>query len=98
MQVIYERCAAVDVGKDVIAVAVRKPGDGPGGRVTVKRQYKTFYGQARWLIPGARVTIRQPACTMSSMPVLVTAGLPEFTVTSSASPDRFTLSAEPATT
>jgi transposase len=54
MQVIYERCAAVDVGKDVIAVAVRKPGDGPGGRVTVRRMYKTFYGvlreAARWLM------------------------------------------------
>ena len=34
MQVLYERCAAVDVGKDVIAVAVRLPGDGPDGRVT----------------------------------------------------------------
>jgi hypothetical protein len=31
MQVLYERCAAVDVGKDVIAVAVRVPGDGRGG-------------------------------------------------------------------
>jgi len=31
MQVIYERCAAVDVGKGRVAVAVRKPGDGPGG-------------------------------------------------------------------
>src|ERR1700733_3048962 len=31
---------------------------------------------------------------MSSMPVLVTAGLPEFTVTSSASPDRSTVPAE----
>jgi hypothetical protein len=36
MQVIYERCAAVDVGKDVIAVAVRRPGKGPDGRVTVR--------------------------------------------------------------
>ena len=26
MQVLYERCAAIDVGKDVIAVAVRLPG------------------------------------------------------------------------
>ncbi len=31
MRVLYERCAAVDVGKDVIAVAARLPGDGPGG-------------------------------------------------------------------
>ena len=53
MQVLYERCAAVDVGKDVIAVAVRLPGDGPDGRATVKRTFKTFYGvlgaAARWL-------------------------------------------------
>ena len=33
MQVVYQRCAAIDVGKDVIAVAVRLPGDGPDGRV-----------------------------------------------------------------
>ena len=53
MQVLYQRCAAVDVGKDVIAVAVRLPGDGPDGRATVKRTFKTFYGvlaeAARWL-------------------------------------------------
>ena len=45
MQVLYERCAAVDVGKDVIAVAVRVPGDGPGGRRTVKRTFG--YGTTR---------------------------------------------------
>src|SRR5881296_823208 len=44
MQVLYQRCAAVDVGKDVIAVAVRLPGDGPDGRRTIKRTFKTFYG------------------------------------------------------
>jgi hypothetical protein len=53
MQVLYERCAAIDVGKDVIAVAVRLPGDGPDSRATVKRTFKTFYGvlagAARWL-------------------------------------------------
>jgi hypothetical protein len=45
MQVLYQRCAAVDVGKDVIAVAVRLPGDGPDGRQTIKRTFKTFYGR-----------------------------------------------------
>ena len=40
----YERCAATDVGKDEIAVAVRVPGDGPEGRVTVKRTFRTFTG------------------------------------------------------
>jgi transposase len=44
MQVIYERCAGVDVGKDVIAVAVRLPGGGPVGRGAGKRVYKEFYG------------------------------------------------------
>ena len=54
MQVLFERCAGIDVGKDVVAVAVRVPGDGPDGRVTVKRTYKTFYGVLReaaaWLV------------------------------------------------
>ena len=40
MHVVYERCAAIDVGKDEIAVAVRMPGDGPEGRVTVKRTFR----------------------------------------------------------
>jgi len=36
MQVVYQRCGAIDVGKDVIAVAVRLPGDGPDGRTTTR--------------------------------------------------------------
>jgi hypothetical protein len=51
VQVLYQRCAAIDVGKDVIAVAVRLPG--PDGRQTIKRTCKTFYGvlaeAAAWL-------------------------------------------------
>ena len=50
---IYERCAAVDVGKDVIAVAVRQPGDGPGGRVrrsgARSRRSTGCWEAARWL-------------------------------------------------
>jgi hypothetical protein len=73
MQVIYERCAAVDVGKDVIAVAVRKPGDGPGGRVTVRRTYKTFYGvlreAARWLMAEGVTHVAMEATGIYSMPV-----------------------------
>ena len=73
MQVIYERCAAVDVGKDVIAVAVRMPGDGPGGRVTVKRVYKTFYGvlreAARWLVSEGVTHVAMEATGIYSMPV-----------------------------
>jgi transposase len=73
MQVIYERCAAVDVGKDVIAVAVRKPGDGSGGRVTVRRTYKTFYGvlreAARWLMAEGVTHVAMEATGIYSMPV-----------------------------
>ena len=73
MQVLYERCAAVDVGKDVIAVAVRLPGDGPGGRATVKRTFKTFYGvlgeAARWLTSLGVTHVAMEATGIYSMPV-----------------------------
>src|SRR6266540_905806 len=73
MQVLYQRCAAVDVGKDVIAVAVRLPGDGPDGRATVKRTFKTFYGvlaeAARWLTSLGVTHVAMEATGISSMPV-----------------------------
>jgi transposase len=73
MKVLYERCAAVDVGKDVIAVAVRQPGDGPDGRVTVRRPYKTFYGVLReavkWLMSLGVTHVAMEATGIYSMPV-----------------------------
>jgi transposase len=73
MQVLYERCAAIDVGKDVIAVAVRLPGDGPGGRATIKRTFKTFYGvlreAARWLSSLGVTHVAMEATGIYSMPV-----------------------------
>jgi transposase len=73
MQVLYERCAAVDVGKDVIAVAVRLPGDGPGGRQTIKRTFKTYYGvlaeAARWLTSLGVTHAAMEATGIYSMPV-----------------------------
>jgi transposase len=73
MQVLYQRCAGVDVGKDVIAVAVRRPGKGPGGRVTDKRTYKTFYGvlreMARWLASQGVTHVAMEATGSYSMPV-----------------------------
>jgi transposase len=73
MRVLYERCAAVDVGKDVIAVAVRLPGDGPDGRQTVKRKFKTFYGvlreAARWLVSEGVTHVAMEATGIYSMPV-----------------------------
>ena len=73
MQVVYQRCAAVDVGKDVIAVAVRLPGDGPDGRQTLKRMFKTFYGvlgeAARWLVSLGVTHVAMEATGIYSMPV-----------------------------
>jgi hypothetical protein len=73
MQVVYQRCAAVDVGKDVIAVAVRLPGDGPDGRSTVKRMFKTFYRvlaeAARWLGSLGVTHVAMEATGIYSMPV-----------------------------
>jgi hypothetical protein len=73
MQVLYDRCAAVDVGKDVIAVAVRLPGDGPDGRQTMKRTFKTFYGvlaeAARWLVSLGAAHVAMEATGIYSMPV-----------------------------
>jgi transposase len=73
MHVVYERCAAIDVGKDEIAVAVRMPGDGPEGRVTVKRTFRTFYGvmgeAARWLVSLGVTHAAMEATGIYSMPV-----------------------------
>ena len=73
MQVVYQRCAAIDVGKDVIAVAVRLPGDGPDGRVTIKRMFKTFYGvlaeAARWMGSLGVTHVAMEATGIYSMPV-----------------------------
>jgi transposase len=73
MQVLYQRCAAIDVGKDVIAVAVRLPGDGPDGRQTIKRTFKTFYGvlaeAARWLASLGVTHVAMEATGIYSMPV-----------------------------
>lgn len=73
MQVLYERCAAIDIGKDVIAVAVRLPGNGPDGRQTVKRTFKTFYGvlaqAVRWLSEQRVTHVAMEATGIYSMPI-----------------------------
>lgn len=73
MQIVYERCAAVDVGKDVIAVAVRLPGPGPDGRQTVKRTFGTFYGvlrqAAQWLTSLGVRQVAMESTGIYSMPV-----------------------------
>jgi transposase len=73
MRVLYERCAAIDVGNAVVAVAVRLPGDGPDGRVTHKRVFKTFYGvlreAAHWLTSLGVTHVAMEATGIYSMPV-----------------------------
>lgn len=73
MQVLYQRCASVDVGKDEIAVAVRIPGDGPDGRTTVKKKFKAFYGvlkhAAGWLTGLGVTHVAMESTGAYSMPV-----------------------------
>ena len=73
MHVLYQRCAAVDIGKDVIAVAVRLPGDGPDQRQTIKQTFKTFYGvlkhAAHWLTEHQVTHVAMEATGIYSMPV-----------------------------
>jgi transposase len=73
MRVLYERCAAIDVGNAVVAVAVRLPGDGPDGRVTRKKMLKTFYGVLReaagWLTSLGVTHVAMEATGTCSMPV-----------------------------
>lgn len=73
MLVLYQRCAAVDIGKDVIAVAVRLPGDGPEHRQTIKRTFTTFYGvlkhAAGWLTEQQVTHVAMEATGIYSMPV-----------------------------
>ncbi|MDT5207647.1 MAG: transposase [Mycobacterium sp.] len=43
MEIIYERVGAIDVGKKVIAVAVRTPGERAGERRQEVRKFNTYY-------------------------------------------------------
>ena len=43
VEIVYERVAGIDVGKKILAVAVRTPGEHPGKRRQQVRKYNTFY-------------------------------------------------------
>lgn len=59
MQIVYQRVAAIDVGKKVVAVAVRTPGEPGGPRRQQVRKFTTFYPvlaqMVAWLV-SQRVT------------------------------------------
>ena len=54
MEIVYERVAGIDVGKKIIAVAVRTPGERPGKRRQQLRKFDTYYQtlteMVAWLI------------------------------------------------
>src|SRR3954452_17315545 len=43
MEIIYERVAAIDVGKKIIAVAIRTPGERGGKRRQQLRKYNNYH-------------------------------------------------------
>jgi transposase len=74
MQVVYERCAGIDVAKKEIAVCVRTPGDHPGERRSPVRKYKTYYGVLRemcaWLTECGVTHVAMESTGIYSNPVL----------------------------
>lgn len=73
MQILYQRCAGIDVHKDQITVAVRLPGPGPGGRDTQVRKFAAFYGvlreMTRWLASLGVTHVAMEATGIYTMPV-----------------------------
>jgi transposase len=73
VQVLYERCAGIDVHKDQVTVAVRLPGQGPGGRDTRIRKFAAFYGvlreMVRWLASQGVTHVAMEATGVYTMPV-----------------------------
>ena len=73
MQILYPRCAAIDVAKKEIVVCVRTPGEEPGGRRSQVRKYKTFYGVLKemcaWLAECGVTHVAMEATGIYSNPV-----------------------------
>jgi transposase len=73
VQVLYQRCAGIDVHKDQVTVAVRLPGPGPGGRDTRVRKFGAFYGvlreMTRWLAAQGVTHVAMEATGVYTMPV-----------------------------
>ena len=54
VEIVFDRVAAIDVGKKIIAVAVRTPGERPGKRRQQLRKFNTFHqtltSMMAWLV------------------------------------------------
>jgi transposase len=70
MEVMFDRLAGLDVGKDSVTVCVRTPGP-RGGRRSVTRTFKTMFGSLRvmrdWLVETG-VTIAAMESTSTCQP------------------------------
>jgi transposase len=73
MQIIYPYCAAIDVHKKQITVAVRTPGQAPGQRDQEVRKYPTFYSALRtmavWLVDQQVTHVAMEATGIYWLPV-----------------------------
>ena len=73
VQVLYQRCAGIDVHKDQVTVALRLPGPGPGRRETRVRKFAAFYGvlreMTRWLASQGVTHVAMEATGVYTMPV-----------------------------
>jgi transposase len=50
VEIVYERVAAIDVGKKEVAVTVRVPGQAQGARAQQTRKFRTFYPVLRQMV------------------------------------------------
>ena len=78
MEIIYERVAGIDVGKKIIAVAVRTPGERPGKRRQQLRKFDTYYQtlteMVTWLIAEGVTHVSMEATGVYWRPVFHSGG------------------------
>jgi hypothetical protein len=77
VEIVYERVAAIDVGKKVIAVVVRVPGERAGKRHQQVRKFNTYY---RTVAPQARHAIIDKSKPESHKAAVIPTSVGEATV------------------
>jgi transposase len=74
VEIMYERVAGIDVGKKIIAVAVRTPGERAGKRRQQVRKYNTFHQtlveMVAWLASEGVTHVTMEATGIYWMPVV----------------------------
>jgi transposase len=81
VEIVYERVAAIDVGKKEVAVTVRVPGQSRGARTQQTRKFRTFYPVLRqmvsWLIEQGVTQVAMEATGVFWKPVFHALGEPD---------------------